>query len=498
MKLNVNILIERLNEKVNLEYFGYYRETLNLSRPLFYDGEQKFKKDHLYIVLDKLLPESPIFENETVIVCVGNNPPKKYFMNKCALIVLNTTRSIQNVFNMVQMIFDEYDEWDLKLQKIVKEKQSFKHMLDICFPIFCNSILVLDDQLKCIAFSSLNNSIPDLDKQFLLDNFMILKENKKTNFHIEENEKQRIMCLNVFLNEEFSVGCYVFEDTKPFQAGHKALLRHLNPYINAIYIQHKKILSIETNWLKDLFIKIMRSEPIDNAQLRKKERILYNENDRYICVKCKMDNVSKIMPTEYACNQIEKLLPGSIAFVHQSILIFFINLRLYDSDNKNPMQIISDFLKLIECKAGVSKEFFEIEKAPFYFKQACAAIEIGYLYNPSDLFFYFENYINEYLVFQMTSELPADLLCADGLKKLQSYDAFHKTNYFEELRTYINCRLNAVYASKKLFIHRSTFAIHMERINELIGIDLENTENLLYIQLSYKMMESEGICNDKN
>ena len=51
--------------------------------------------------------------------------------------------------------------------------------------------------------------------------------------------------------------------------------------------------------------------------------------------------------------------------------------------------------------------------------------------------------------------------------------------------------LEAVKAAKELFIHRSTFLYRMSHIRELIHIDLEDPDQLLYLLLTYKLFEME-------
>lgn len=50
-------------------------------------------------------------------------------------------------------------------------------------------------------------------------------------------------------------------------------------------------------------------------------------------------------------------------------------------------------------------------------------------------------------------------------------------------------QMNAVKAAKELFIHRSTFLYRMAHIKELVQIDLEEPDQLLYLLLTYRLLE---------
>ncbi|MEG2259738.1 MAG: helix-turn-helix domain-containing protein, partial [Oscillospiraceae bacterium] len=67
------------------------------------------------------------------------------------------------------------------------------------------------------------------------------------------------------------------------------------------------------------------------------------------------------------------------------------------------------------------------------------------------------------------------------------------TEYVKTLRLYLESSLNAVQTSKQLFIHRSTFLYRLDKIRELTGIELDNRDTLLYLMLSFKMIEASEV-----
>ena len=51
--------------------------------------------------------------------------------------------------------------------------------------------------------------------------------------------------------------------------------------------------------------------------------------------------------------------------------------------------------------------------------------------------------------------------------------------------------MNAVRAAKELFIHRSTFLYRMSHIRDLVNVNLEDPDQLLYLLLTYRLLEEE-------
>ena len=66
------------------------------------------------------------------------------------------------------------------------------------------------------------------------------------------------------------------------------------------------------------------------------------------------------------------------------------------------------------------------------------------------------------------------------------------SSYYKTLLTYARLQYNAVASAKALYIHRSSFINRMERIRELIHLNLEDPEERLYLLLSFRIMEEYG------
>jgi sugar diacid utilization regulator len=240
--------------------------------------------------------------------------------------------------------------------------------------------------------------------------------------------------------------------------------------------------------MKDIILKLLEGKTITNDQLNEL-KIIEKEENEYILLKCKHENNDIIVPTEYASIQADKFFPNSTSLLYNNIFLVLINTCTIN--RKKLESNIIEYLRLFRYKGGVSREFSNIIEITDYFLQACAAIEIGSKYDYNLRAYYFEDYVKEYIVSMITKEIPACKTCSKELLKLADYDNKHNTEYFNELYVYIDNKMNAVQTAKKLFMHRNTFLTHMENINKIIDIDLEDPNERLYIHLSFKLLTSE-------
>ena len=81
------------------------------------------------------------------------------------------------------------------------------------------------------------------------------------------------------------------------------------------------------------------------------------------------------------------------------------------------------------------------------------------------------------------------MLCAPQLLKLIEYDKKHDTEFTYTLQRYLINERNIKITASELHIHRSTMNDRISRLKELLEIDLENSENRLYLLNSFYMLD---------
>ena len=75
--------------------------------------------------------------------------------------------------------------------------------------------------------------------------------------------------------------------------------------------------------------------------------------------------------------------------------------------------------------------------------------------------------------------------------ELKKHDEENQTQYMETLRVYLEQHLSATQAARELFIHRSTFLYRLDRIKEILQSELDDPEEIFYLELSFRLLEQE-------
>jgi DNA-binding PucR family transcriptional regulator len=146
------------------------------------------------------------------------------------------------------------------------------------------------------------------------------------------------------------------------------------------------------------------------------------------------------------------------------------------------------FIRDSYLKAGYSR----VMQGHMYLRrqyiQARTALDVGSRRKPYLWIHHFDQIALTYILEQATRRLPGNMLCHEGLLRLKEQDEKNQTEYVPTLQAYLECHLSATQAARQLFIHRSTFLYRLERIKEILQSDLEDPEEIFYLELSLRLL----------
>ena len=106
------------------------------------------------------------------------------------------------------------------------------------------------------------------------------------------------------------------------------------------------------------------------------------------------------------------------------------------------------------------------------------------LAEPNPLYF---GELNVYrLLFQLEYSPELSSFCQETIGTLIEYDRAQGTDLVETINSYFAHKGNLSATAEALFVHRNTLLYRMERIREISGLDLDNPETRLSIQLALR------------
>ena len=126
---------------------------------------------------------------------------------------------------------------------------------------------------------------------------------------------------------------------------------------------------------------------------------------------------------------------------------------------------------------------------PAAFAQAEAALSYANGQHSNAWLISFEDCALEYIESSVLKTMPMELLIAPYLYKLRGIDRDRGTEYYQTLRAWLLNERSIPKTAEALIVHRTTLTYRLEKMRELIPMDLDDPELRLYLLLSYHLMD---------
>ncbi len=505
MNLSNAILAHKLKSNFSFQYKKNLSNVLNLNQVLFYSEGDELQEHKIYICSgEQVCEKRKELPENSLLLCIGEaceGGAGKY----ANVFVFSQDTSAFLLFNAIQKIFDFYNQWEQKLYELSVDG-NVQEMLDVSFRIFRNPLILTSADYFIIAYSSIIDTRAELSS--LVDPDAIFEYNKE---YREDEENQdykkkqgafyfpgyitgtKSLCVNLFDHDKYAYRLTMVEEMVRFAAFEGALLERLAEYIQMalskqLYVQSDMGYRLD-RILSEILVNGNPDPEVTNQWFLE---FGWRPEHQFFCIALKLVALDmENMTARFISSHIEKLLPHACAFTYENYIIIFVNLTRFGGDVEEAVGKIIYFLRDSFLKAGISNDFTGFGNLSHYYRQAVIALEVGNQKSPFKWTHRFDDIALEYLLEQCRGELPEQLVCSRKILELREYDRQHNTDYYHTLHVYVRNHLNAVQAARLLFIHRSTFLYRMEKIREILHMDFNDYDTLLYVMITFKIMEKE-------
>lgn len=245
--------------------------------------------------------------------------------------------------------------------------------------------------------------------------------------------------------------------------------------------------------LERIFVKLLSDRTADYIQVSHQLSSLdWAKSHTYLCLVLQVTYLNqKQLSTNAICQYMKKNFRDSICFLYQEELVIFFNLSRLELNEEEVADKLIYFLRDSYLKAGYSRTIQGHMNLRRQYIQTKTALDVGSRRKPYLWIHHFNQIALPYIIEQATRRLPGHMLCHEGLLKLRHLDEKKHTEYILTLKTYLEQHLSATQAARHMFLHRSTFLYRIERIREILQLELTDPDELFYLELSLKLLERE-------
>jgi len=201
----------------------------------------------------------------------------------------------------------------------------------------------------------------------------------------------------------------------------------------------------------------------------------------------------------FITGRIAKLHKERIVYVDKSDRI----LILYGSERSKSSQtiksevinfcqkVLEDALKKFDenkLTIGIGRSYDRAQELYKSYGQAKLIVENLCKTNTKNIKHYDDLGLYRILAFEgLQSELIE--FCSDTIKPLIEYDKINNSELIKTLKTYFECDGNMKKISEKMYMHYNTIIYRVQQIKDITGLDLENGDSRLNLEIALKAMD---------
>ncbi len=182
---------------------------------------------------------------------------------------------------------------------------------------------------------------------------------------------------------------------------------------------------------------------------------------------------------QYTRGNIRKINPAIISCVSPSEEPY---IYLLFSDLSDPSIVDQNYTMLFRMARqqnftySISDRFWDIYTLPSHRLQAFCALEVGRKLDPEQIFFDFRQSFSSIRDYYFTEQYGNSASIPVSIRFLMNYDTDHALNYCETLYCYYENFMTVSETAKILNIHPNTVRLRLNKINELLNLDVESYE----------------------
>ena len=414
--------------------------------------------------------------------------------------------SAGDVCNQLQKIFDRYEAWHTALCESRLRSQSIQALLELSYPVFKRPLVVIGMDFSVIAsihaesmemsrgiFGATDTTYDVVTSLKHSSAYAAVRDLDGCFYYRTEDEPAGCLCVNIKKYSQTTYRLLMFDTDGSGDMTDGFLLEILAAMVEHALLHNTTPTSGGDQTLRTILHTAVSDRTADYVTISQRlEAVGWQSSHSYLCIVLQLSYLDQKNLTVHAiCSYIENILSGCCAFQFKDDIVVFVDLTLSSMTQGDIANRLSYFVRDSLLKAGYSRVLLGHFNFRRQYDQACIALEVGSRRNPSFWIHRFNDVAFAYILEQITRKLPAYMVSHERLLQLKYADEENGTEYLRTLRLYLDNHLNAVQTARELFIHRSTFLYRLERIKAILATDLSDPDEILYLMLSFRLMDRE-------
>ncbi len=463
----------------------------------------------LYLCDYRRLRQLDPFINLAPVLCVvepGMLTDDIFFENRTAVVVHNSTLT-EVLFFLNRRMYDygRLSSDQLEISQSFLRCKTPEDLMSEGYLVLGNPLVLTDGAQKVMSYTppaivrnSQYNAIMEMDylpvghpDRDSLEGYWLTREAPFLN--PGSGEVPDIICKELTIGGSTKGYLHVLQFNRSFQEEDNYIIGLLSNLLTAqLWNFHEYVQSDKEDAVGQFLRDILDDRMQDAETLLRRQHAMKLEFKRYIRVAIivsKKDIDAPRVSFTLLAEQMERLLPGSRAFLYKNSINVLLTC---DEPGMDAASLLAPALGLLEqyrMAVGISNSFSSLTRLREYSYQAFKALQLGSTLRRKDT-------LNDYRDYAIYRMVEASLtrgglvdFCMPELQILLDHCRENGPELLDTLRTYLDCKCNKAQTAKVLFTHPNTIKYRIAQIESIMGVSLDDQENIMALHLSFKLLD---------
>lgn len=504
MKLNLHILSSFLKD---IPITGQLPDdvlTCTLQGVLLYTPETALCPDWLYLVPpDTAMPTTPP-EDVSFFCCTA----PAAVPGKTAVLWPLEPMALDRALAAVQEVFLTFQEWQDRMESLLHTDAPLRMLGEASVKFLQNPFALYTPSLRQIFHCELPKPrrlhffnddeidafLPDEDIDELKNDseYVASLHTYEPTIFSDRIWGYRILYMNLRLEGRYVARVTVCEIERPIRACDFPILKEFCRLLTIAFRRQNLIYNTHPPYFDQSINALIQQNAFSQTRLDTALNDLgWHREDDYFCCTAELsyDRVSHTIAS--ICFRFESAVSNCMALPDRENILLLINLR---AGQKTRDQVLSELVYIIRdglMKLGASTAFSNLLLLPHYIAQSREALFWGKQYDPTLWCYRYEEYSLNDLLHHAYRTAPLEVHCPECLRRLKEYDKMHHREYAALLKTYLRCDCSTAKTIRAVYLQRATFLYQLQRIREILQVDLEDADLRLRLLMYFKYEEMQ-------
>lgn len=492
------------------------------------ETQGELRGDVLYFTDSVVLPDNvcACASLSCVVVDGANAPEKLLAQDNVNLVWLSQGSNLFACYNAIQLAFLEHHELQGIVQRLLAahfSNHGLQYLIEEAASALGNPIVVVDPTYHYIAHHLGN--LPEEETRLAqvmtteIANETILEEavayirDSRIDSQIARSkgpyeQYNTILCCNtmtlaVMVRGVCLAHVMMMEHQHPFSELDREAFVRLAQFVGQ-ELQKSEVWGPTSGELGSYFLENLLNDRSPSAAVTRRRLKALNFHPKSqlyaVCLHAPGEGLSQYQ-AERIAGQLKPVLHHSLYTRHHQQLVAILSRDAEEGFSERTERKVKEVAALNGLTVGVSNCYHAITETRMAYEQARAAIRFGTRMQggmgPSILFHYCDVVYVQALEYA-GRHLSLLSLCHPALLALMDYDESHSGDLMETLYCYLQSACSTARAAQTLSLHKNTMLYRLGRIKEVLGINLEDGEELFKLQVSFRALMSLGLFTPRS